>query len=215
VSGRPLRLAVGLLAALMLATASPALAALTVANTSSYTGGGRWAWKVFVDADAETLQRIECVEYTLHPTSPDPVRRVCNQAKTRFALSTNGWGTFTIKVRIEYRDGRSELREHQLVFTQEPAKTPLNVKARNWAREIEPGWWEWGVFLEGPAADLKRVRCVEYTLHPTFPNPVRTVCTRSDRFLLTARGWGTFDIKIKVLLTDKSMYPMSHSLTFR
>jgi len=111
-------LAAGLLAALTLATATSAFAALTITNTSSYMGGGRWAWKVFVDADAETLQRIECVEYTLHSTFPDPVRRVCNQAKTRFALSTNGWGTFTIKVRIEYRDGRSDLREHQLVFTQ-------------------------------------------------------------------------------------------------
>ena len=214
-SRRPLRLAAGLLAALTLATATSAFAALTITNTSSYMGGGRWAWKVFVDADAETLQRIECVEYTLHSTFPDPVRRVCNQAKTRFALSTNGWGTFTIKVRIEYRDGRSDLREHQLVFTQEPAKTPLSLEARNWAREIEPGWWEWGVHLAGPAADLEHVRCVEYTLHPTFPNPVRMVCSRADRFLLTARGWGTFDLKIKVLLKDGSMYPMTHSLKFR
>ena len=214
-SGCLLRLAAGLLAALTLATASPVFAALTVTNTSSYMGGGRWAWKVFVDADAETLQRIECVEYTLHPTFPDPVRRVCNQAKTKFALSTNGWGTFTIKVRIEYRDGRSDLREHQLVFTQTPATAPLNLKARNWAREIEPGWWEWGVQLAGPAANLDRIRCVEYTLHPTFPNPVRMVCSRADRFLLTARGWGTFDLKIKVLLKDGSMYPMTHSLKFR
>jgi transcription initiation factor IIF auxiliary subunit len=116
VNGRLLRLAAGLLAALTLATATSALAALTVKNTSSYTGGGRWDWRVFVDADAETLRQIECVEYTLHPT---------------------------------------------------------------------------------------------------FPNPVRTVCSRSDRFLLTARGWGTFEIKIKVLLTDDSMYPLSHPLTFR
>jgi transcription initiation factor IIF auxiliary subunit len=215
VSGRLLRLAAALLAALTLATAASALAALTVKNTSSYTGAGRWNWRVFVDADAETLRQIECVEYTLHPTFPDPVRRVCNQSETKFALSSNGWGTFTIKVRIQYRDGRIELREHPLVFTQAPAATPLSLKARNWAREIEPGWWEWGVYLEGPAADLDHVRCVEYTLHPTFPNPVRTVCSRSDRFLLTARGWGTFDIKIKVLLTDDSMYPMSYPLTFR
>lgn len=214
-SGRLLRLAVGLLAALTLATATPALAALTVNNTSSYAGGGRWDWKVFVDADAETLRQIDCVEYTLHPTFPDPVRRVCDRSGTKFALSSNGWGTFTIMVRIEYRDGRSELLEHPLVFTQATAKAPLNMKARNRAREIEPGWWEWGVYLEGSAADLDRVRCVEYTLHPTFPNPVRMVCSRSDRFLLTARGWGTFDIKIKVLLKDGSMYPMSHPLTFR
>jgi transcription initiation factor IIF auxiliary subunit len=87
-----------LLAVLTLATASPAFAALTVTNTSSYAGGGRWAWSVFVDADAETLRQIECVEYTLHPTFPNPVRRVCNQSKTGFALSTNGWGTFRLAV---------------------------------------------------------------------------------------------------------------------
>ncbi len=214
-SRRLLRLAAGLLAALTLATATPALAALTVKNTSVYIGGGRWDWRVFVDADTETLRQIECVEYTLHPTFPNPVRRVCNQSEAKFALSSNGWGTFTIKVRIQYRDGRTELLEHPLVFAQAAATSPLSLKARNWAREIEPEWWEWGVHLEGSAADLDRVRCVEYTLHPTFPNPVRTVCSRSDRFLLTARGWGTFEIKIKVLLNDNSMYPMSHRLTFR
>jgi transcription initiation factor IIF auxiliary subunit len=205
-------LALGLLFA---AVATPSLAAPTVQNTSTYAGGGRWDWKIFIVADAQTLQEIECVEYTLHPTFPQPVQRVCNRPDTGFAYSSNGWGTFMVKVTIQYKSGRVENLEHALVFEQRSAPTALSVTAKNWAREIEPGWWEWGIHMEGAPAELNRIRCVEYTLHPSFPNPVRVVCSRNDRFLLTARGWGTFEVKIKVMLKDGSVVPFSHQLEFR
>lgn len=201
-------------ALLVLLAALPVHAALQTENTSTYVGGGRWNWSVFINADDATLRQIECVEYTLHPTFPDPVRRICNR-ESKFALTSNGWGTFTIQVRILYRDGRSEQRAHPLVFTHATAGSAPNLTASNWSRELEPGWWEWGVQLEGAARDLDRVRCVEYTLHPTFPNPVRMVCTRANRFQLTARGWGAFTISIKVLYKDGSMQPLSHPLQFR
>ena len=97
-----------------------------------------------------------------------------------------------------------------------PALTaaPLQVEPKNWARELEPGWWEWGVYLDGVARELDKVKCVEYTLHPTFPNPVRTVCSRKTRFELNAKGWGTFTIRIKVLLQDGSVYHTEHPLRF-
>ena len=193
----------------------PSLAALTVTNTSTYVGAGRWVWTIFVDADPNTLQQIECVEYVLHPTFPDPVRKVCNQPATNFAYSTNGWGTFTVKVNILYKNGRVETLEHPLIFEQQPAPVSLNVTARNWSREIEPGWWEWGIYIEGTNTDLDQIRCVEYTLHPTFPNPARVVCSRSDRFQLTAKGWGTFKVKIKLMLKDGTIRELSHLLDFR
>lgn len=203
-------------AMVLVTAASPSLAALTVKNTSSYLGAGRWDWTIFVDADPNTLEQIECVEYILHPTFPDPVRKVCNQAKTKFAYSTNGWGTFTVKVHIRYNDSRVETLEHPLVFKQgEAAPDPLNVTAKNWSRQIEPGWWEWGLYIEGATTDLDRIHCVEYTLHPTFPNPVRVVCSRSDQFRITAKGWGSFTVKIKLILKDGSLRQMSHPLELR
>ena len=196
---------------------APVAAALAVKNTSTYAGAGRWDWTIFIDADPDTLRQIQCVEYVLHPTFPNPVRKVCERPNTKFAYSTNGWGTFTVKVNIQYRDGRVEALEHPLVFEQQAAAAtaPVNVTAKNWSRQIEPGWWEWGVYIEGAPGELDRIRCVEYTLHPTFPNPVRVVCARSRRFELTARGWGTFTVEIKLMLKDGSLLRLSHPLELR
>jgi transcription initiation factor IIF auxiliary subunit len=203
-------------AAILAATAFPCLAApLTVENTSTYVGAGRWNWTIFVDADPDTLAQIDCVQYTLHPTFPDPVRKVCRQPETKFALSSNGWGTFKVKVQVQYKDGRIENLEHELVFQRKTAPTSSNVTAESWSRQIEPGWWEWGIHIKGAPADLDRIRCVEYTLHPSFPNPVRLVCSRDNNFQLTARGWGEFKLLIKLIFQDGSIRQMSHQLEFR
>jgi len=195
-------------------TALPSLAAVTVSNTSNYVGAGRWDWTIFVDADPAMLQEIKCVVYTLHPTFPDPVVEVCAHPETKFALSRNGWGTFTVKVKILYKDGRVEYVDHQLIFKQQTAPTTLNVTVENSAKEIEPGWWEWSIYIKGTPDEIKQIRCVEYTLHPSFPNPVRLVCTPNNHFLLTARGWGTFKVPIKVMLKDGSIRELSHQLEF-
>ena len=202
------------LAVALAATALPCLAALKVDNTSTYVGAGRWDWTIFVDADPDTLRQIDCVEYTLHPTFPNPVRKVCSQPEAKFALSSNGWGTFTVKVKIIYKNGRVEDVDHQLVFKQQSAPTQLNVTAENWSKEIEPGWWGWGIYIKGTPAELKRIRCVEYSLHDSFPNPVRLVCSPDNRFLLTARGWGKFTVPIKLMLKDGTVRELGHELDF-
>jgi len=74
---------------------------LTVDNTAKYVGKGRYEWTVFILAGDSVLNSIRYVEYTLHPTFPNPVR---NGTGRTFALSSNGWGEFNIKVRIVYKD---------------------------------------------------------------------------------------------------------------
>ncbi len=89
-------------------------------NTYQYTGRvdgqDRWDWTIFIDADQDSLSRIQCVEYTLHASFPDPVRTVCTSAN-RFALSSNGWGTFTVKIRVLLMDGSQRFLSHDLKFT--------------------------------------------------------------------------------------------------
>ncbi len=159
---------------------------LIVKNISSYTGAGRWDWTIFVEADSRSLQQIKCVEYHLHPTFSEPVRKVCNQPETKFAYSTNGWGTFTVKVNILFKDGHSQELEHPLVFEQKPKLVPLNVIPNNWWQEIEPGWWKWGIYIDGTPTELDQIRCVEYSspdlskpgscgLLPT--KPISTCCS--------------------------------------
>ena len=78
-------------------------------------------------------------------------------------------------------------------------------------------YWDWTVFIQGPEDVLDQIKYVEYTLHPTFPNPVRIVSERGLHpyaFPLRTSGWGTFTIKIKVFLKDGRFQVLSHLLSF-
>jgi len=63
-----------------------------------------YEWCVFVDENAEILDKILSVEYVLHPTFPNPIRRIEDQA-TQFALFSSGWGGFRIGIDVEWKDG--------------------------------------------------------------------------------------------------------------
>jgi transcription initiation factor IIF auxiliary subunit len=65
-------------------------------------------------------------------------------------------------------------------------------------------WYEWCVFVADDAPVLAKIEAVQYTLHPTFPDPVRTVTDRASRFALYSAGWGGFGINVTVTLTDRS-----------
>lgn len=79
-------------------------------------GDSNWyEWMVFVDEDESTLNRIDHVEYLLHPTFPNP-RRVVYDASSKFELRSSGWGMFNLKVRIYYKDGTQEDTTYFLDF---------------------------------------------------------------------------------------------------
>lgn len=70
-------------------------------------------WKVFVDADPDTLANIDHVTYVLHSTFPDPIRTVSDPS-TGFALETKGWGEFEIGAKVEFKDGSTQTTRHML-----------------------------------------------------------------------------------------------------
>jgi transcription initiation factor IIF auxiliary subunit len=78
---------------------------ITVSNTSAPDGYGRYNWKVFVVGSQATLDKIEYVEYTLHPTFPDNVR-ISRNREDNFSLQSNGWGEFFIYLRIHLKNGK-------------------------------------------------------------------------------------------------------------
>ncbi len=88
---------------------------ITAINTSKYIGNHLWDWKVFIEATPETLSQIEYVEYELHPTFPEPIRRI-HTRHNKFALSARGWGTFEIKIQVHFYDGTEKYLTHMLVF---------------------------------------------------------------------------------------------------
>jgi hypothetical protein len=92
---------------------------VTTGNVSTYLGNKRWEWTVFIKADPETLAKIDCVEYLLHPTFPDRSRVVCDRGSSpgqAFPLTATGWGVFDIPVTVTFKDGHSLNLKHSLQF---------------------------------------------------------------------------------------------------
>ena len=83
---------------------------------------------------------------------------------------------------------------------------------RQWQKYEGENWWKWGVWLEGSDEALDRVEFVEWTLDPTFPNPVRRVTNRLDKFKLDTAGWGSFPIRARVHTRDGSVHTLNHDL---
>jgi hypothetical protein len=91
------------------------------ANTSTRVKEDWWNWEVFIVGDDSTLKEIKYVEYTLHPSFRDPIRKVSTQGSTSgkgFFLSASGWGTFMITVKIMFKDGDVRELRHKLSFSQ-------------------------------------------------------------------------------------------------
>jgi hypothetical protein len=92
-----------------------------------------------------------------------------------------------------------------------------DVEPRNMARQLREGWYEWTVYIDGPADSLERIACVQYSLHPSFPDPHHLVCEPGEgprRFALKREGWGTFSVGIRIFLKSGPVQEMSHQLRF-
>ncbi|KPV65060.1 MAG: YEATS family protein [Candidatus Bathyarchaeota archaeon BA1] len=66
-----------------------------------------YEWRVFVDEDDTVLNKIEYVLYLLHPTFPNPIR-IVHDKKSKFALESSGWGSFTMFITVRFKDGTEE-----------------------------------------------------------------------------------------------------------
>ncbi len=94
---------------------------------------------------------------------------------------------------------------------------PLPLTASNVATKVREGAWDWTIFLQGPDDALDQIRCVEYTLHPSFPDPVVTICQKgaaSRAFALSGSGWGTFEVGIRVITTEGREQKLTYHLKF-
>jgi len=74
-------------------------------------------------------------------------------------------------------------------------------------------WWKWSVWLDGSPKELAAIDHVVYTLHPTFPDPVRTVKNRRSGFKLESSGWGEFEIYLQIAHRDGKVRKRRHWIT--
>jgi transcription initiation factor IIF auxiliary subunit len=70
----------------------------------------------------------------------------------------------------------------------------------------------WCVFLDGNLATIQSVREIEYTLHPSFPDPIRTIQDPDHCFALLSQGWGEFPMRIRLKLINGGIVSQSYNL---
>ncbi len=84
-----------------------------IAQSAEYVGNDRWKWSCWIDADPVRLADIASVTWILHPTfTPQQVKVTTRD--NGFRLDSGGWGTFTLRARLEMVNGVSRELRHAL-----------------------------------------------------------------------------------------------------
>ena len=86
---------------------------MEIRQSEEYVTENWWKWSVWLEASPAELDQVESVEWRLHPTFPNPIRRVTDRA-TKFRLETGGWGVFIIHAVVQLKDGKTERLRHRL-----------------------------------------------------------------------------------------------------
>lgn len=78
-------------------------------------------------------------------------------------------------------------------------------------------WWDWTAYIEAASPELlDQVDYVEYHLHSSFRDPVKRIRVKQGGFPFSTKGWGTFELKAKIVFKDKNETPviLRHYLEF-
>jgi pYEATS domain-containing protein involved in immunity/TIR domain-containing protein len=89
----------------------------------------------------------------------------------------------------------------------------VSLKIRQDSTHQGGNWWKWSVWIEGGSREMAAVDHVVYTLHATFPDPVRTVRNRRTGFRLESSGWGEFELYARIVAKDGKVHQRKHWLT--
>src|SRR6185436_14892352 len=105
---------------------SPGIAA-EIKHSSEYRRQDWWDWAVWIEAADKTLDQIEYVEYSLHPTFPNRLRHQTNRQE-KFRMESAGWGEFMIGVELVTKSGEHLKRQHwlSLEYPTNSPKTPIS-----------------------------------------------------------------------------------------
>jgi len=95
---------------------------LKLRNSWNYEGKDWWQWSAFLDdGGSGELDKIKFVEYVLHETFPDPIRRI-DSREDGFELKTGGWGTFELKAFVHFKDGTKKRLSHEIKLEYDPKR---------------------------------------------------------------------------------------------
>jgi transcription initiation factor IIF auxiliary subunit len=89
---------------------------------------------------------------------------------------------------------------------------PQEFTIQQWEKYEGDDWWKWAVWIEGRDEALDLIDFVEWTLHPSFSNPIRKIYKRKSKFRLETGGWGVFQIVARVQMKDGVQTKLRHYL---
>ena len=98
---------------------------MKIHQTSKKVSDNRWKWVITLDASNDKLNTIEKVTYHLHPTFKKPVVEKKNRSEN-FKIEASGWGTFVVRIEIQYKDNHVEELRHRLAFSHDKPKVFLS-----------------------------------------------------------------------------------------
>lgn len=120
---------------------------IEVSHTSTYAGSGRYRWTIYIKAEPSVLNRIDYVEYRLHPTFHDPLRKVKGPKSGSYPFSTSdvALDTFNVGVTVYFSDNQySELPDYTLTLRPKStsgnkvvSKTTIADKSSKYLKESE------------------------------------------------------------------------------
>ena len=93
---------------------------MRIRNRWKYAGDDRWDWEAFLD-DGGTgqLDAVNSVEYILHPTFKNPLRKITTR-NNQFTMKTNSWGTFLLRAFVNMKDGSKKKLTHEIELSYDP-----------------------------------------------------------------------------------------------
>jgi hypothetical protein len=97
-------------------------------------------------------------------------------------------------------------------------QTKSNIAIDNIAAYKGNDQWEWTVFIKSSPEVLNSIEYVQYTLHPSFSDPIQKVykTTATDYpFGLTRVGWGVFEVPVKVVFKTGEQLSLRYMLRFQ
>lgn len=93
-----------------------------------------------------------------------------------------------------------------------------NIAVDNTAVPKGNDQWEWTIFVRSSPDVLNSIEYVQYTLHPTFYDPIQKVYKTTDPdhpFGLTRVGWGVFEVAVKVVFKTGEPLSLRYMLRFQ
>jgi hypothetical protein len=127
---------------------------------------------------------------------------------------------YLAEIRIQYINQRYSLPIINVELVPGRSAHELGLEAANTSKYAGDRKWDWRIYIVAPRKVIDSIECVEYTLHKTFRKRVWKIC-RDENFNPTYpfsppvfRGWGVFNVPIKIIFIDGKICYLNHMLVF-